>query len=277
MRIIFYALIVFSIQSAVWATVKLNEVHYQILIPVEQDSEIDPLKMNVVSEKDFNDQVMPQILDLKFYSYEDSSWHQMPYDYIADYCFARRVAVDAFLWFGEPLQAQWLGRTPGGPSHQGKYLLPGFINKDFKKYAWIETAHVNVIGKLSANNDVRWNNHEAVAVNTDEGIRVVDPSFGRELMTLEEWFSNFAPEESEKKCQPASPDMIRKINLELVRTQQFKQKWNPAIPYCGYVFKQRLSSSDMVSDTWGFEGTEEEKFLSAKFFKYFEHDMLKRY
>jgi len=45
------------------------------------------------------------------------------------------------------------------------------------------------------------------------------------------------------------------------------------VPYCGYVFGQRLDAGDVITATANSLGTPEEKFLSAKFWKYFEHDL----
>jgi len=207
---------------------------------------------------EFGQTVMPRIMDLQFFSYNKNSWFKMPYKNIYNNCFARRAAVDAFLWFGAPLKADVAKK---GDLEQ--YLLPGFKSQDFKTKAWIETARINVIGELKPpGGHVAWSNHETVIINTDQGVRVVDPSFSDQPLTLQEWFAYFAPG---KTCQPADWDLMRNINMQLVRTQQFHQTWDPKVPHCGYVFGQRLDAGDMVSATAGFYGSAEEKFLSAKF------------
>ena len=237
-----------------------------IQIPEPDSLTIDPAQIRPVNLQDFNRTVMPQIMALKFFSYNKNAWLAMPYKNIYNNCFARRTAVDAFLWFAAPLKADV---TKQGGLEQ--YLLPGFNTPDFKTKAWIETARINVIGELKPpGGHVAWSNHETVIVNTDQGVRVVDPSFANQLLTLEQWFAYFAPG---KACLQVSPDMLRDINLQLARTQQFHQTWDPKVPHCGYTFGQRLDAGDMISATAGYYGTAEQKFLSAKFNSTFETDL----
>ena len=241
----------------------LGASHYAIRIPEPKDLVIDPAQMRPVVLRDFDQKIMPQIMALQFFSYAKNGLVKMPYKYLYNNCFARRAAVDAFLWFGAPLKADLT--TKGG---EKQYLLPGFQAPDFKTKAWVETARVNVIGQLAPpGGHVGWSNHETVVINTDQGVRIVDPSFSAHPLTLEQWFANFAPEQT---CRQADWELMRRINMQLVRTQQFHQPWDPAVPHCGYVFGQRLDAEDMITATAGFYGTAEQKFLSAKFYSTFE-------
>ena len=244
----------------------LSTVRFAIRIPEPDDLVIDPAQMRAVNLQEFDRTVMPQIMSLQFYSHNKNSWVKMPYKDIYNSCFARRAAVDAFLWFAAPLKAVL---TQKGGLKQ--YLLPGFQTPDFKTKAWVETARINVIGELRPpGGQVAWSNHETVVINTDQGVMVVDPSFSGHPLTLQKWFAYFAPG---KTCQPADWDLMRSINMQLVRTQQFHQPWDPKVPHCGYAFGQRLDAEDMVTATAGFYGTAEQKFLSSKFYSSFETDL----
>jgi len=237
--------------------------HYAIRIPEPDALIIDPTQLRPVNLQEFDRKIMPQIMSLQFFSYNKNKWLKMPYKYLYNNCFARRAAVDAFLWFGAPLKADLT--TKGG---EKQYLLPGFKDPGFKNQAWVETARINVIGQLQlAGGQVGWNNHETVAINTDQGVMVVDPSFADHALTLPQWFANFAPD---KTCQPVDNDMMININLQLAKTEQFHQPWDPKIPHCGYTFGQRLDAGDTITATAGFYGTAEQKFLSSKFYSTFE-------
>ncbi|MCK5074556.1 MAG: hypothetical protein KAQ98_14085 [Bacteriovoracaceae bacterium] len=269
-------ILIFSINFT-FATEQLSKSHYPVATTLENSQEIDPSKMNFVDVDDFNKKTMPQIMNLEFYSYSDNHWHPVLWDQINDYCYARRTAIDSFLWFGAPLKADWTGRSSYECKMEGTYILPGFRNSNYKLYSWVETARINVIGKLKTKSGMRWNNHEAVVVNTNDGIKIIDPSFSNKLLDFQQWFEHFAPEESNRRCIPTDREGLAAINMELVMTQQFNMPWNTDIPYCGYLFDQRLNVGDTLSMTAYFTGTKEEKFLSAKFYKYFEEDLLKDY
>jgi|GEM_PF-5140953 len=245
---------------------KLTPSRFAIKIPEPDDLVIDPAQMRPVNLQEFDQTVMPRIMKLQFFSYDKNAWVKMPYKNIYNNCFARRAAVDAFLWFAAPLKAEL---TQKGGLKQ--YLLPGFKTPDFKTQAWVETARINVIGQLQPpGGHIAWSNHETVVLNTDQGVMVVDPSFSDHPLALPQWFAYFAPD---KTCVPADGDLMRSINMQLVKTQQFHQPWDPKVPHCGYTFGQRLDAGDMVTATARFYGTAEQKFLSAKFYDSFETDL----
>ena len=245
-----------------WGLAAYELSNVAIEIP-ETTENIDPFELREVDADWFDQQVMPQIMDLKLYSYKRQRWIPIPYDKIENNCFARRFAVDSFLWFGEKLKAVKI-------NEYGKklYLLPGFTRSDFKERSWIETGRINVVGKLKTANGVSWSNHEAVVVNSSIGVRVIDPSFSDKLLSLDEWFAFFAPA---GRCQWGTAQLLRDINMQLVWTVRFKKPWDESVPDCGYVFRQRLDSRDIITATAGYQGSEEEIFLSARTFHYFEH------
>ncbi len=244
----------------------LSASRFAIQIPEPNDLTIDPARMRPVKLREFDQAVMPRIMSLQFFSFNKNRWVKMPYHNIYNNCFARRAAVDAFLWFAAPLKAEV---TREGTLMQ--YLLPGFKTPDFKTNAWVETARINVIGQLQPpSGHASWSNHETVVINTDQGVMVVDPAFSAHPLTLQQWFAYFAPG---KTCQPADGDLMRSINMQLVRTQNFHQPWDPKVPRCGYAFGQRLDARDMISATANFYGTAEQKFLGAKFYSSLEDDL----
>lgn len=156
------------------------------------------------------------------------------------------------------------------------YLLPGFKSPNFKTTAWIETGRINVVGLLKTKSNVSWSNHETVVINTDQGIRIVDLSFDKEmLLTIDEWLSNFAPDFDSKNCVLGDDNTISAVSTQIVYTQQFHQKWDNSVPKCAYKFGQRLDAKDTVTGTNYSYGTPEEQFLSSKFRWSLEEDLTK--
>lgn len=177
------------------------------------------------------------------------------------------MLIDLFLW-GETVLAANIETL----NEKIKYLTPFLKNEDFIHYSWIETGRIMVVGKLQVGS-IRWTNHEAIIVNTNLGIRVVDASFASELLTINDWMTKFAPIDSQKTCVATTVDGIREINMEMIK-ESMGSVWNPRVPKCGYVFKQRLDAEDMTSETSRFWGTDLEKMISRKLSNYMELRLL---
>lgn len=263
--------------------VELLESRIGIKIPEESFAVVNPEQLRMIDEISLNKSVMPVISGLRFFSHDRQRDVQIPYEKIENNCFARRTAVDAYLWFGEPLRAKQESRVepdPGNPFVRNatitkyRYLLRGFEQADYKKRAWVETARVKVLGQLKTNS-VSWKEHEAVVVNTQNGVRVIDPSFSKtKALTLDEWFKFFAPQglcTALKNAEEAA-----QITQALIMSTDFKMEWPADVPRCGYSFHQRLDARDTLTNTgWSFGNNLEEIFISSKFRSYFEEALLK--
>lgn len=90
----------------IFTSIQFVQAKMNVQIPEPLHLNVDPTELEIVNEAKFNEDVMPQLKDLQFYSYEKRKLISMPYDKIENYCYSRRLAVDAFLWFGQsPLKA----------------------------------------------------------------------------------------------------------------------------------------------------------------------------
>lgn len=229
---------------------------------------VDPLKLRVTDEDWFNSEIFPEIEQLQFYSTTRQAWFPIPYNNIHNNCFARRMLVDLFLWGETSLKAD-----PEYRDKDVRYLTQFLKAQDFLHFSWIETARIVVIGKLRAGS-VHWSNHEAVIINTDHGLRAIDPSFANNSLPLENWFLNFAPEEFGRKCVQVDWQGFRQIGAETVKSA-LGNPWNPEIPMCGFLFMQRLDTGS-VAGTNGTWGTELEKRLTRDLWSYMEDRLLPR-
>lgn len=243
-----------------------NQVELQI--PEPSSSAIDVSQLRIVDEAWFNFEVYPELLNLKFFSHRKQKWFPIPYIEIHNNCFARRMLVDLYLWGETKFRATI--ETQGSAI---KYLTPLFMSSRFLNESWIETGRVLVVGKLRAG-DIMWSNHEAVVINTNNGIRVVDPSFSHKTLRLDDWFWNFAPENNGKKiCNEVTVQVMRKINSAMVQ-EPFGVPWPAGLPKCGYLFRQRLDAEDMVTGTNGYWGSALEKMVSRDLESYIEYRLI---
>ncbi|MGE3609325.1 MAG: hypothetical protein AB7I27_07045 [Bacteriovoracaceae bacterium] len=245
---------------------ELKNNNVPILFPEPLEREVDPAKLRVVDEEWFNQEVYPELYQIVFFSHLKQDWFKIPHSEIYNNCFARRMLIDLFLWGETTFQA-----TIENHSDKIKYLTPFFRTQNFIDVSWIETARIVVVGKLQAG-EIKWSNHEVVALNTDQGIRILDPSFSNRLLKSEEWFSYFAPE---GRCFKTSTEGLREINQEMVR-ERMGGSWRPQIPKCGFVFQQRLDAQDIISGTARYFGTPLEKMLSRKLYNYMEYRLIPR-
>lgn len=263
--IISFTVLFFSIPSTSFSKttrpLQLNNI--QILVAEPLFTTVNPNMLRSVDEYLFNQEVFPEIDRLMFFSNNKQTWFPISYEDIINNCFARRMLIDLFLW-GETSLAGQIQSSVG----KIKYLTPFLKTQDFLHYSWIETARIQVVGKLQTG-AIRWSNHEAVVINSNHGIRVVDPSFARSTLSIESWFLNFAPIESGKTCAETTVQGLKKIHTEMVK-ESMGSPWNPKIPKCGYVFKQRLDALDMDVGTSNFWGTNLEKMLSRDLYNYME-------